>query len=103
MNDVLKVTNDNAYHCKYEKKFKFQITKEKHPNAVNFLNMKDDGCIYHCVLSNHHAIAICNNFIFDPVLKHGILLKEKYLRLCAEVTQYESTSSIIHKCYKYSY
>ena len=101
--DVLKVTNENAYHEKFEKKFKFEITKMKRPNATRFLHLKDDGCIYHCILSNHHAVAICNNFIFDPVLKHSILLKEEYLRLCAQVTQHEETSSIIRTCYKYSY
>ena len=101
--DVLKVTNANAYHEKFERKFKFQITKVTRPNAANFLRSKDDGCIYHCILSNHHAVAICNKLIFDLVLKHSILLKEENLRLCAQVTPYEDTSSIICTCYKYSY
>ena len=105
MNDVLNVTSLNGYHSKFESKFRFEIKKVKQPNAMNLLppTILEENNIFHCILSNHHSIAICNNLIFDPSLSHSILRNEANLRSCAEANKDESTSNIILKAYEYIY
>ena len=104
LKDVLDVTKSNKYHNKGEYKFKFNIIKIKKPNAVYLLppNKLEKNSIYHCVLSNHHAIALCNDKIFDPSLQTNILLNEHNLRSCAQVNNDDLTSSILINVYKYS-
>ena len=104
MNDVLKVTKDNAFHSRNEEKFKFVITKVKKPNAVDLLPPApiEIDIIYHCILSNHHSIAISNGFIFDPVLPNSLMFNEINLRKCAQVCTHELTSQIILRAYKYT-
>ena len=104
MKDVLRATTRNHYHKKFESKFKFKVTKVKRPNALDFIhpNKMPENIIYHCVLTNHHSIAICNGLIFDPSLSHSFLLNETNLRSCAEVNEHEKTSEIIVQLYKYS-
>ena len=104
MNDVLQATQRNAFHNKLEPKFKFTIKKVARPNVLDLLppNHLEKGIIYHCVLTNHHSIAICNHLIFDPGLTHSILFNEANIRICAEVNSHEKTSELILKAYKYS-
>ena len=104
MNDVIKVTKDNAYHIQDETKFKFVISKVKKTNALELLPPApiEIDSIYHCVLSNHHCIAICNGFIFDPVLPKGLVLNETNLRKCAQLNPEELSSQMIIRAYKYT-
>ena len=76
----------------------------KKPNAVDLLPLApiEIDIIYHCIISNHHSVAICNGFIFDPVLPNTLRLNENNLRKCAEVRSHELTSQIILRAYKYT-
>ena len=104
MKDVLDVTKGNKYHNKGKYKFKFKIVKTKKPNAADLLppNKLEYNCIYHCVLSNHHAIALCNGKIFDLSLPTNILFNVGNLRSCTQVNNYKLTSSILINIYKCS-
>ena len=104
MNDVLQATQRNAFHKKFEPKFKFSIKKVAKPNIINLLppNDMEKDIIYHCILTNHHAVAICNNLIFDPGLTHSICFNETNIRICAEVNTHEKTSELVLKAYIYS-
>ena len=104
INDVLEVTKDGKYHNPFEPKFRFNITRIKKPNPIDLIPPApiEIDVIYHCILSNHHAIAICNGLIFDPVLSNSVILNEQNLRICAQVSSFELTSHIIIRAYKYT-
>jgi len=50
MKDVLQITNENKYHQKGEKRFKYMIQKMKKPSVEIILNDRKCDCIYHCTL-----------------------------------------------------
>ena len=104
INDVLNVTKHNKYHLESEHKFQFEITKVKQPNVMTLLPPEpiEIDVIYHCVLTNHHSITICNGLIFDPVLQNSMILNEKNLRISSQSNSLELTSRIIVKAYKYT-
>ena len=104
INDVLRVTKYNKYRNKSEHRFQFLVSKVKKPNALTLLPPEpiEIDVIYHCVLSNHHSIAICNGLIFDPILQNSMILNEKNLRISSQSNTSEVTSRIILKAYKYS-
>ena len=103
MNDVINTTKFNKFRNKSERKFQFPVKKWKKPNAVKILPPEpiEIDVIYHCVLTNHHSIAVCNGLIFDPVLRNSIILNEKNLRISSQSNETEETSSIITQAYQY--
>ena len=71
--------------------------------VLSILNDKQTNILYHVVLSNHHAIVLCDDWIFDSTLERAIPRDELHLRYCAESYDTETTSSIIKRVYKYSW
>ena len=103
MNDVINTTKFNKFRNKSERKFQFPVKKWRKPNAMRLLPPEpiEIDVIYHCVLNNHHSIAVCNGLIFDPVLQNSIILNEKNLRISSQCNETEETSNIIRQAYKY--
>ena len=107
MKDILLITKSNKYHLPGERKFKFVIQKIKYPiNSLDILesDKMNRDIIYHCVLTNTHSICLAGTMIIDPVCKFTLPREEKYLRLCAELTEdsFDETKNLIYQCYKYT-
>ena len=89
---------------KMKKNLNLWYQKSKKTNALELLPPApiEIDSIYHCVLANHHCIAICNGFIFDPILTKGLFLNETHLRKCAQLNPEELSSQMIIRAYKYT-
>lgn len=103
MKDALRVTAENYGRKKSEKKWKGTIKKIKKPNTMEILKCNRENTFYHCVLNNNHAVALFENWIFDPTLDNAIPRDEKHLRFSSERYDSESTENVIVLCYKYSF
>ena len=95
MKDILHITNENRYHEKGEKKFKYKIEKVKKPCAKAILHDKTDKFIYHCTLANHHAICLYGKWTFDPAVPFTYECSLSNFRKAAEAYDYEETSTLI--------
>jgi len=62
----------------------------------------ESNAIYHCVLINHHAVALVDKWIFDPLFHKAMPRDEKHLRFSSERERCEPTEEIIIRCYKYT-
>ena len=102
MKDVLQITNENKYHQKGEKRFKYMIQKVKKPSVEIILNDFKCDCIYHCTLANNHAICFHGEWIFDPILPFSYKRTLSNFRKAAEALECEETSSLMKLCYKYN-
>ena len=102
MKDVLQITNENKYHQKGEKRFKYMIQKVKKPSVEIILNDRKCDCIYHCTLANNHAICLHGEWIFDPILPFSYRRTLSNFRKAAEALACEETSSLMRLCYKYN-
>ena len=103
MNNVLDVTMYNKGRKKGEPRWKCTIQKITNTPVLSILNDKQTNILYHVVLNNHHAIVLCEDWIFDSTLERAIPRDELHLRYCAESYDTETTSSIIKRVYKYSW
>lgn len=70
---------------------------------MEILKCNRENTFYHCVLNNNHAVALFENWIFDPTLDNAIPRDEKHLRFSSERYDSESTENVIVLCYKYSF
>ena len=101
MKDILRITNENRYHVKGEKRFKYQIQKVKQPCVEMIINDNTMKLIYHCTLANNHAICLHGDWIFDPVVQFIYKRSVVNFRKAAEANDCEETSKLIKVCYKY--
>ena len=102
MKHVLQVMLENHGRKKFEKKWKGKGEKVKKPNTMEILLSCEANSIYHCVLINHHAVALVDKWIFDPLLHKAMPRDEKHLRFSSQRENYESSDEIITQCYKYT-
>ena len=103
MSEVLDVTKQHKGRLNGEKRFKAVVTKVKKPNTIEILNDKTPNTMYHCILTNTHAVAFVDEWIFDPTQAKALPRNEMHLRYSAESYIHELSEGIILLCYKYSW
>ena len=103
MCNVLDIIFLHKERSKGEKRFKTTVNKVKQPDTIEILNDKTPNTMYHCILSNTHAIVRIDEWIFDSTQDRAIPWNELHLRYSAELYIYEETQKIIMLCYKYTW
>ena len=86
---------------KGEKRFKVNVNKVKTPDSIEILNDRQPNTMYHCILSNTHAIVLVDEWIFDSTQAKALPRNELHLRYSAESYIHEHSKNIILVCYKY--
>ena len=91
----------NKYREKGEQKLKFNVLKGKYDDA-NGLIKDTSQMVILVVLSNRHAVALAEKYIFDPEFKVALPRTIAALRFCAELEQGEPTRAAIRNIYTFN-
>ena len=79
MCNVLDIIFLHKERSKGEKRFKTTVNKVKQPDTIKILNDKTPNTMYHCILSNTHAIVLIDEWIFDSTQDRAIPRNELHL------------------------
>ena len=90
----------NKYKEKGETRLKINILKQ-HYTTVNDMLEDVSHDILFIVLSNRHAVCLVGNYILDPTFEHCLPRSEKCIQVCAEITNFETSNTIIKKAYSF--
>ena len=96
--DVLR----NKMREKGQPRLHVEVKKNSNDELLSFLNDQSISKIYHCELKNNHCVALCGEWIFDPVLNYAIPRTLSSMMWCAQCDNTEQIPSIIQKVYSYT-
>ena len=103
MNEILDLMTNKGLNKGEKRIKKLYVKRVKNLNTMNIINDKNNDKIYHCVLENHHSIAIYSEWIFDPVFPYCLLRNERNIRICAETDSDQKTEICIFYAYEYRF
>ena len=90
----------NSHREKGERRIRVKTNKKNYTTIENLLNDHSHQIIL-VVLSNRHAICLVGNHVVDPNFEFCLPRTEKCLRVCAEITNHESSANMIKKVYSF--
>ena len=85
---------------KGERRIRVKTRKKNYTTIENLLNDHSHQIIL-VVLSNRHAICLVENHVVDPTFDFCLPRTEKCLKVCAEITNHESSANMIKKVYSF--
>ena len=101
--DLLEITKNNVGRLTDEKKMRFNVKKVKKLDVNQILLSNKENALYHCALLNNRALAMLDQWIFDPTLEKAVPKNEKHLRFCTQADNVEHTNALVIYAYKYSW
>ena len=101
MNQILDIIVHNKFVKQCKRKFRFKVQKVCTSSYKMMLEIRNDNVIYHCILSNLHAVVFVNEWIIDPAVPLAMTKTIENLKLCAQLEESESLKESIISGYCY--
>ena len=101
MKDIIDVMTNQKRKWGQKRITKLIVRKVRNLKTMNLINDRYSEKVYHCVLENHHSIALYSDWIFDPVFPYCLRRNEKNIRICAETFDDQDTKICIYYAYEY--
>ena len=89
----------NKYRDKCEYKLKYDVVTVTDMDIDDILDVRD--CyIYWCILRNNHAVALVDDYIFDPEFSKTLPRNRTGMRISSEIEKHEPIHDCIYRCYR---
>ena len=101
MNQIIDIIMHNKFLKQCKRKFRFKVQKLRTCTYEMMLEKRNDNVMYHCILSNLHAVVFVNEWIIDPAVSLAMTKTIDNFKLCAQLEETESPKDSIILCYYY--